>query len=1578
MTRAQTLIPGLVLLAIAGWVAACGDGATEPPSPDSPRATTLTVTPATAGLTALGETVRLSAEVRDHNGQAMAGATVTWSSGDPSVATVDATGLVTAVSNGTATIAATSGSVSGTAAVTVTQAVSAVTVSPAVDTLVARGDTVRLAAAATDANGHAVAESEFSWASGDTAVATVDPAGLVTGVAAGAVEIAATSSGVTGRAVLAVVDPAPAAVAVTPDTVVLSALGQTAQLAAEARDQIGRVMEGGLVFWSSADTTVAVVDTAGLVTAIGGGATMIAATAGDVSGTAVVTVMQSAGSVVVSPASDTVAPGDTLRLAAEAFDESGHRVEGAEFTWSSSNVDVARVDGSGLVAGAAEGTATITATAGSASGTSEITVENLDRAALVALYHATDGRNWMDNTNWLTDAPLGDWHGVDTDGEGRVVRLNLGPHWDDEAQRYVSNGLSGSIPPQLGDLASLTELRLSLNNLGGPIPAELGKLTGLTTLNINSNHLSGPIPRELGGLRQLERLEMGWNELSGSIPRELGDLVNLRRLELIRNSLSGPIPVEIGKLTRLEDLRLGENRLSGPIPSTFGNLARLRTLWLSYNDLSGPIPPELGNLTGLTRLLVEGNRLSGAVPRTLLNLSALREFHFGSLREGADLCAPGTTGFVAWLLSLEEYSGAFCNEADMAVLESLYEAAGGPGWTVADGWLASPATGEWHGVRADSLGRVEALDLTGNGLDGRLPQNLGHLAGMTELRVEDNALSGRLPKSLMELSLRELQYAGTQLCIPSDGPFREWLLTIPSHQGTGVECAEPSEREILEILYDVTDGPNWSNRAGWLSATPPGAWHGVNVDAEGSVTELSLARNNLTGPIPPELSGLDKLRFVDLQHNALSGSIAPELGDLTDLERLHLGENELAGPIPPELGDLADLWWLDLRENELTGPLPPELGDLAHLLVLDLRENELTGPLPPELGDLVELERLHLGENELAGNIPPELGDLADLRWLDLGENELTGNIPPELGGLGGLTGLHLGGNGLAGALPPQLGNLTNLVELILGNNLELGGVLPAELTALSELDALTAGGTGLCAPRDDIFREWLSGIRRLQVVFCESGGASNVYLTQAVQSPEADVPLLAGRPALLRVFVTAPQSTGTTIPPVRARFYLDGSEAHVANIAAKSIPIPTEMREGELDVSSNALIPRQIVRPGLEAVIEIDPDGTLDPALGVTGRIPETGRMAVDVRTMPTLDLTLIPFLWSTAPDSAVVHRIRDMAADPWKHEMLRHARTLLPVGDMDVTAHAPVVTSTNDAYRLLDETEMIRVMEGGAGHYMGMMSGRIRGAAGLAHRYGRSAFSTANLVGTLAHELGHNMSLWHAPCGNAGGVDPAFPQPDGSIGAWGYDFRGRQLVAPDRPDLMGYCISSSWISGYHFTNALRFRLSDEGASSAAAAAAPATSLVLWGGADAEGVPYLEPAFAVDAPPSLPRGGNEYTITGFGRGGEVLFSFGFDMPETADGDGRSSFAFALPTLFGWEALARITLTGPGGSAILDADSDIPMAILRDAQTGQIRGILRDPPPAAHAAADAVGQGAATRIEVLFSRGIPGAEAWRR
>ena len=205
MSRSRHFIVLTAAMAAVAWPAACGDGGTEPsaPPPDPPRATTVAVTPATAELTALGETVQLRAEVRDQNGQAMASASVTWASGSTAVATVSAAGLVTAVGNGTATITASAGGASGTGTVTVAQTVSAVAIAPAIDSLVA-GDTLRLAAEATDANGHAVAGAEFTWASGDTAVAAVDATGLVRGIRGGTATITATAGSVSGTATVTV------------------------------------------------------------------------------------------------------------------------------------------------------------------------------------------------------------------------------------------------------------------------------------------------------------------------------------------------------------------------------------------------------------------------------------------------------------------------------------------------------------------------------------------------------------------------------------------------------------------------------------------------------------------------------------------------------------------------------------------------------------------------------------------------------------------------------------------------------------------------------------------------------------------------------------------------------------------------------------------------------------------------------------------------------------------------------------------------------------------------------------------------------------------------------------------------------------------------------------------------------------------------------------------------------------------------------------------------------------------------------------------------------------------------------
>ena len=155
-------------------------------------------------------------------------------------------------------------------------------------------------------------------------------------------------------------------------------------------------------------------------------------------------------------------------------------------------------------------------------------------------------------------------------------------------------------------------LDLVNNGLTGTIPSELGSLTNLRSLHLSANGLTGSIPAELGSLANLETLELSNNELMGSIPEELGLLGNLRSLDLSDNDLMGPIPEELGLLglANLESLALSNN----PESSTYdwvdtsrdlGSLANLRTLIPEEAGLTRQLANLAINLWGRSALLPE-------------------------------------------------------------------------------------------------------------------------------------------------------------------------------------------------------------------------------------------------------------------------------------------------------------------------------------------------------------------------------------------------------------------------------------------------------------------------------------------------------------------------------------------------------------------------------------------------------------------------------------------------------------------------------------------------------------------------------------------------------------------------------------------------------------------------------------------------------------------------------------------------------------------------------------------------------------------------------------------------------------
>ncbi len=183
-----------------------------------------------------------------------------------------------------------------------------------------------------------------------------------------------------------------------------------------------------------------------------------------------------------------------------------------------------------------------------------------DYEALRRLYQGTGRATSWDNTNGWEDwdfnstilpdeSVVANWFGVTLD-RVRVTGLYLN-----------RNGLTGSIPSQLGNLFNLEDLDLDNNDLTGSIPSELGNLSNLREdLELSNNRLTGTIPSELGNLSNLEDLYLQSNKLTGSIPTELGNLSNLNRLRLNENQLTGTIPSQLGNLSNLEDLWLYYSR----------------------------------------------------------------------------------------------------------------------------------------------------------------------------------------------------------------------------------------------------------------------------------------------------------------------------------------------------------------------------------------------------------------------------------------------------------------------------------------------------------------------------------------------------------------------------------------------------------------------------------------------------------------------------------------------------------------------------------------------------------------------------------------------------------------------------------------------------------------------------------------------------------------------------------------------------------------------------------------------------------------------------------------------------------
>jgi hypothetical protein len=484
----------------------------------------------------------------------------------------------------------------------------------------------------------------------------------------------------------------------------------------------------------------------------------------------------------------------------------------------------------------------------------------------------------------------------------------------------------------------------------------------------------------------------------------------------------------------------------------------------------------------------------------------------------------------------------------------------------------------------------------------------------------------------------------------------------------------------------------------------------------------------------------------------------------------------------------------------------------------------------------------------------------------------------------------------------------------------------------------------------------------------------AGTQLIQSTQRADGTVPMVAGRDALLRVFVT---STGGSQaqPSVRVRIFQGGTVVDSLTVGAPGSSVPTSVDTSSLNSSWNVLIPGARVMAGMSIQATVDPNDDVAETNEGDNLWPGATPQAVTVRSVSTFALRFVPVKQS-------VNNLTGAVSSANKAALAETTRRMHPLGAVNVDVHAtfttdaPVLTSddNNGAWsRILSEIYTLKTSDGFAGDYVGIVPTNYgSGIAGLGYIGAPAAIGwdkAGSAPGVIAHELGHNFGRSHAPCGNPAGPDPGYPYVNASIGTWGIDLPAMALKAPGTyKDLMSYC-NPDWISDYNYLAVMDYRGTSSVRENSAALSGNREGLMVWGRIR-NGTVILEPSFRVVAPVQLPSRSGPHRVEGYDVGGRRVFSVSFAGEKVADlpGGEEEHFAFVLP-LSNAEltGLASVQLAGngltvrrskaalrDGGSPVVPSavrqgsemevrwDSNYPLAVIRDAATGQILSFARN------------------------------------
>jgi hypothetical protein len=521
------------------------------------------------------------------------------------------------------------------------------------------------------------------------------------------------------------------------------------------------------------------------------------------------------------------------------------------------------------------------------------------------------------------------------------------------------------------------------------------------------------------------------------------------------------------------------------------------------------------------------------------------------------------------------------------------------------------------------------------------------------------------------------------------------------------------------------------------------------------------------------------------------------------------------------------------------------------------------------------------------------------------------------------------------------------------------------------------------------------------------SGGPVNLcidgmYLTQSAQTYGGTIPLVQNRAGLIRVFVVANQAgTPAAAVQVKLRFFNGATLQDSVTLTPSLglVSVPTAPDESALSNSWNYSLPGSMVFPGMRIEAEVDPTNAVaesDEADNVLAPAAPT------VRSVPTVNVTFVPITQGG--------RTGDVT-DANKTTFIDMARRMHPIDGMNLLVRSTPITTTTVLQAdgtgwqtVLDLVDAIAAADGTRYYYGVAKVSYTSGVAGVAYvstpgfpehaALGWDFLQNGSASVVAAHELAHNWGRRHAPCGGPSGIDPNYPEPDGSTGNYGYDVSSGKLEPPSSGDIMGYC-DPKWISDYTYSGVLDyFTSSPMVAGTDAASQAVQPCLLVWGSIR-DGQLELKPAFQINARPRLPGRSGPYTVEARAEDGSTLFAHSFSPSEIADLPGsHQSFAFAIPLAEARaQRLASLRLRGQGQELVVTPSSGAaaqaaaqaadqpalrrlgtgrvaldwnhrayPMVLVRDADTGEILSI-----------ADG-GQvqlpGASRQLDLVFSDGV--------